>query len=75
MSNKRSTKECNIIDALIKEYNLLNDAAVSRFLEVDAPVISRVRSGYPVSDPLRLRILRQTRWPITRVDQLAPPKK
>ncbi len=75
MSNKRSFHECKLLDELIMQYNLHNDAGVARFLRVEAPVISRVRTGHGVSDPLRLRILRETNWPISRLDQLAPPQK
>lgn len=75
MSNTPSNRKNALLDTIRDEYKLTNDAQVSRFLDVQAPVISRIRAGaVPVSDFIRVRIMRITNWPISKLDELAPPK-
>jgi len=73
MSNTPSTRKNALLDTLKSEYQLVNDAQVARFLDMQAPVISRMRAGAPVSDFIRVRVMRSTNWPITKLDELAPP--
>lgn len=75
MSNTPSTRKNALLDTLKKEYQLVNDAQVARFLDMQAPVISRIRAGAPVSDFIRVRVMRSTAWPIAKVDKLAPPDR
>jgi hypothetical protein len=48
--HSRQFKPCDLLDALIKHLGLKNDAALSRALELAAPLISKLRSQVlPVS--------------------------
>lgn len=50
-------KPCNLLDALIKHLDLKNDAALSRALELAAPLISKLRNdGLPVSAFVLIRM-------------------
>lgn len=50
-------KPCDLLDALIKELGLKNDAALSRTLELTAPLISKLRSqASPVSAFVLIRM-------------------
>jgi hypothetical protein len=47
----------NLLDTLIKQLNLKNDAALSRSLEVAPPVISKIRHRHlPVGASLLIRM-------------------
>jgi plasmid maintenance system antidote protein VapI len=47
----------NLFDELMRTQNLKNDAALSRALEVQPPVISKMRHGHlPVGDSMILRL-------------------
>ena len=47
----------NLLDTLIKQLHLKNDAALSRALEVAPPVISKIRHRrLPVGAPLLIRM-------------------
>lgn len=52
---------CNpngLLDALVSKLNLKNDAALSRFLEVAPPVISKIRHNrLPIGDSMIIRLL------------------
>lgn len=59
------------LDALINQLSLKNDAALSRALGVQPPVISKIRNGkLPVGDSLILRIHRLHGMPVAEIDQL-----
>ena len=50
-------KACDLLDALIKKLSLKNDAALSRALELAAPLISKLRNdGLPVSAFVLIRM-------------------
>jgi hypothetical protein len=50
-------KACDLLDALIKHLSLKNDAALSRALELAAPLISKLRNdGLPVSAFVLIRM-------------------
>jgi len=62
-----------LIDFLLSENKLRNDAALSRALEVAPPVISKIRNNrMAVGASLRLRIMRKLGTPLATVDALAP---
>lgn len=51
-----------------------NDAALCRVLDVQAPTLSKMRKGVlPISDTVRVKVMRTFNWPLKRVDELAPP--
>lgn len=52
----------------------INDAALCRELHVLPPTLSKMRKGrLPVSDTLRVQVMRKFGWSIKRLDELAPP--
>lgn len=62
-----------LIDHLLDANNLMNDAALSRVLEVAPPVISKIRHNrIPVGASLRLRIMRKLGTSLEMLDELAP---
>ena len=62
-----------LIDHLLRENKLRNDAALSRVLEVAPPVISKIRNNrLAVGAALRLRIMRKLGTPLATLDELAP---
>jgi plasmid maintenance system antidote protein VapI len=62
-----------LIDHLLIENKLRNDAALSRALEVAPPVISKIRNfRQPLGPALRLRIMRKFGTPLAMLDELAP---
>lgn len=70
-----------LIDALLAELRhrhgpavRANDAALCRALNIQAPTLSKMRSGLlPVSDTMRVRVMRTFGWSMKRLDDLAPP--
>jgi hypothetical protein len=51
-----------------------NDAALCRELDVLPPTLSKMRKGkLPVSDFVRVQVMRKFGWSIKRLDDLAPP--
>lgn len=63
-----------LFDALIKENELKNDAALCRELEVQAPTLSKIRSGtLPMNDTLRVAVMRKFKWSLNRMDEVVPP--
>lgn len=63
-----------LFDEVIKDYKLKNDAALCKMLQLQPSLVSRMRTGaLPVSDTVRVVIMRKCRWPLKRLDQLAPP--
>jgi transcriptional regulator with XRE-family HTH domain len=56
------------LDRLIKDMNLRNDAALARRLEVNAPLISKIRHGkFGVSAELIIRIHEKTDIPVKEI--------
>jgi hypothetical protein len=52
----------------------INDAALCRELDVLPPTLSKMRKGkLPVSDTVRVRVMRKFGWSIKRLDALVPP--
>lgn len=72
MSNKPSIRKHALLDTLLEEFNLKNDAHVARFIGVQPAAVCKYRAGMPVSDSTKVRILRATSWTIARIDKLAP---
>jgi len=57
-----------LFDAIVEEFNLKSDAGLSRFLDVPAPQISRIRHcRYNVSGDMILRIYDKTDWSIEKI--------
>lgn len=52
----------------------INDATLCRLLGLQPSGVSRMRSGVlPVTDHVRVRVMREFGWSIKRLDELAPP--
>jgi hypothetical protein len=50
-----------LLDALLDTLNLKNDAALSRKLDISAPIICKIRRGYlPISASVLIRIHEET---------------
>lgn len=63
-----------LFDAVRESQKFKNDAALCRFLQLQPSLISRMRTGaLPISDTVRVSIMRKCRWPLKKLDQLAPP--
>lgn len=57
-----------LLDAIKQEFKLPSDAYLARFLEVSAPMISKVRSGAtPVTSDFILAVHDATDWSIKRI--------
>ncbi len=64
-----------LFDEVLKEQKLKKDSELCRFLQLQPSLISRMRTGdLKVSDTVRVTIMRKCRWPLKRLDQLAPPE-
>lgn len=61
-----------LLDAIIDEKKLRNDAELARYLKCTPGSISKIRGGNQVTDEFRVRIMRVTGWSLKRVDGLAP---
>lgn len=67
-----------LLDYLISEKHMKNDAAISRKLGVNSSVLSKIRhcpEMYPVSPEIRLGVMRAFRMSLAKVDELAPEVK
>jgi len=63
-----------LLDALIAEEGMRNDADIAKKLGIASPQISKTRHGkIEVSDTMRVQIQRKFRWSLRRIDELAPP--
>lgn len=61
-----------LLDQLMDEFNLKNDAALARFLGLQPPVISKLRNGFqPITAERILQIYDKTGWPIEKIRGLA----
>lgn len=57
-----------LLDAIKQEFKLPSDAYLARFLEVGAPMISKIRSGAsPVTSDFILAVHDATDWSIKRI--------
>lgn len=57
-----------LLDAIIVELGIRNDAALSRRLEVAPPVISKIRNKtLPIGATLLIRIHEETGWTIKEI--------
>ena len=64
-----------LLDTLLREQNLKNDAQLSVALSVGSPQLSKIRHGRNgVSDELRVAVMRTFSMTLVRLDELAPPK-
>lgn len=62
----------NLVDALRKRFDIKSDAALARELDVQPPVISKLRSGYsPLGASLILRIHEHLGVPVKEIRELA----
>ena len=60
-----------LLDCLMEKYNVKNDAALARFLDLAPPDISRIRNGHrPVTAAIILQIHDITEWPIKDIKEL-----
>jgi len=63
-----------LFDEVLKEKRLKNDAALCVALRLQPSHVSRMRSGkLPISDAVRVAVMRKCNWSLKRVDALAPP--
>lgn len=68
----RRLKPHKLLDTMIDEFKLKNDAALCRLLELDKGQISKLRNGrLPVNATHILYIHDVTGWEIKRIKQLA----
>jgi hypothetical protein len=64
-----------LLDFLIKEYGLKNDAALSRALGISAPMISKIRSRkMAVSGDLKIAIYKKTGLSIEDIESFLEKK-
>ena len=61
----------DLLDAIKDTFDLKNDAALARFLDVGAPVISKIRHGYNgIGGDGILNIYDKTGWSIETIREL-----
>lgn len=61
-----------LFDALRAEFNLKDDAALARFLEIPAPVVSKIRNRKQTFTADRLlQVYDATGWTVERIRGLA----
>lgn len=62
------TKENILLDVVIEQLGLKNDAALARLLEVSPPVVSKIRSSVtPISPWLVIRIHEVSRMSVREI--------
>lgn len=66
--------EHKLLDSLIDAVIIRNDADLARALKVKPPTISHLRSGSPLGDAMRVKIMRRFGLTLKKVDELSPPK-
>ena len=68
---KRELKPHKLLDALIAEHQLSNDAALGRFLGIAKPIISKIRNKkLPVTAERILQIHDVTGWDVKHIKDL-----
>lgn len=61
----------DLLNAIKETFNLKNDAALARFLDVSAPVISKIRHGYNnIGGDGVLNVYDKTGWSIEKIRAL-----
>jgi len=60
----------SLVDKLRARLNAKNDAELSRIMEVDPPVISKLRGAGVVGPTMLIRIHECTDWPIKQIRDL-----
>lgn len=73
MRTYKPKKPHPLFDELIRTAGLRNDAELARQLDVGRDSICRVRAGHPMSDQMRVRIMRNFNMSMRRLDELSPP--
>jgi hypothetical protein len=71
--NRANDASGELFDFLIKNFveGKQNDAALARYLELNAPVVSKVRHGkLPVGDSLKINIHKKTGLSIAKIEEL-----
>lgn len=65
-----------LFDTLIAENPLVrNDADLCKVLGVEAPLMSKMRHRrLPISDRVRVAVMRKFRWSLKRLDEVVPPE-
>jgi hypothetical protein len=59
-----------LLDTMIAELNLKNDAALSRALDQSPPVISKIRHGrLPIGDTIIISLHELSDWPVKRIKE------
>ena len=60
-----------LFDAIMLDFNLKNDSALARALDISAPVVSKIRSRTrPLCASVVLKIHDATDWPIKKIKDL-----
>jgi hypothetical protein len=69
--NRANDASGGLFDKIIEDNKLKNDAALARFLQLNAPVVSKVRHGkLPVGDSLKINIHKRTGMSILKIEEL-----
>lgn len=64
-----------LLDAIKREFNLKNDAALAAFVGDTRPSISLIQNGKKQVTPLLiLKIHKATRWPVSAIEALIEAK-
>jgi antitoxin HigA-1 len=63
-----------LLDTILREQGLKNDAHLARDMQIGPPQLSKIRHGLEVSDEFRVRLMRRYAMTLVRLDELAPPK-
>lgn len=65
------TRLHKVLDTIISEFNLKNDAALAKFLEISPPAVSKIRSGYnKLGGDGILNVYDKTGWSIETIRKL-----
>lgn len=68
----RTMKPHKLLDTMIAEFNLKNDAALCKLLELDKGQISKLRNGRLLVNATHILYIHDvTGWEIKRIKQLA----
>lgn len=63
-----------LLDELAAVLKTKNDAALAGALGLQPSQVSKMRHGrIQVNDECRIKIMRKMKWPLRRLDELAPP--
>jgi len=71
-----TTPAHTLLDTLLHEQGLKNDAHLARDLKIGPPWISKIRRGHVrVTDEFRIAVMRKYGMTLVRLDELAPAEK